>query len=158
MVVILTALLVAIADQLSKFWIRSFSEGEVIFQAGFFRIVHVTNTGAAFGFFRDQSAFLTAVAFTGVTLILLIAFFLSRRFNFLNTLPDRLALGLILGGTIGNLTDRLRFGQVTDFIGVGIWPNFNVADSAVTIGVTLFACLFVFGNKAKPQVQNPNIN
>ena len=153
MVFFLTALLVVIADQFSKWWIRSFSEGDIIFQAGFFRIIHVTNTGAAFGLFQDKSAFLTVVAFTGIVIILLIALLFSKRLNFLNTTPDRLALGLILGGTIGNLTDRLRFGQVTDFIGVGIWPTFNVADSAVTIGVTLFAYLFLFANKDK-QLKN----
>ncbi|HLB28472.1 MAG TPA: signal peptidase II, partial [Dehalococcoidales bacterium] len=132
-----------------KWWIRSFSEGDIIFQAGFFRIIHVTNTGAAFGLFQDKSAFLTVVAYTGIVIILLIAFSFSHRLNFLNTKLDRFALGLILGGTIGNLTDRLRFGQVTDFIGVGVWPTFNVADSAVTIGVTLFAYLFLFTNKDK---------
>jgi signal peptidase II len=56
---------------------------------------------------------------------------------------------MILGGTIGNLIDRLRFGQVTDFISVSIWPTFNVADSSVSVGVVLFACLFLFSGEAK---------
>ena len=51
---------------------------------------------------------------------------------------SRLALGLVLGGTVGNLIDRLCFGYVTDFIDVGIWPAFNVADSAITVGVLIF--------------------
>ena len=153
-VFLLAALLVAAADQFSKLWIRSYSEGETIFQAGFFRIIHTTNTGAAFGLFQDQSFFLAIVAFTGIILILLLALLFTRRLPFLETAPTKLALGLILGGTIGNLTDRLRFGHVTDFISAGIWPTFNVADSAVTIGVILFACLFLFSTKATKPAQS----
>lgn len=149
MVFLLTALLVAGADQASKLWIRSFSEGQTIFQAGFFRIVYATNTGAAFGILQDQSFLLTVVAFTGIFLILLLALFFSRRLPFLAATPDKIALGLILGGTIGNLTDRLRFGHVTDFISVSIWPTFNVADSAVSIGVILFTYLFLFSARAR---------
>ncbi len=148
MVLFLTALFVIIADQLTKLWIRSYMEGQVIFQAGPFRILYVTNTGAAFGLFQDKSFFLTLVAFAGIILILLLAFF-SRRSSFLNAAADRFALGLILGGATGNLIDRLRIGHVTDFISIGIWPTFNIADSAVTVGVILLACLFLFSNKPK---------
>jgi signal peptidase II len=146
MALFLTALFVLVADQLSKLWITPYAEGQVIFESGIFRILHVTNTGAAFGLFQDKSFFLTIVSFAGVALILTIAF-LSHRLSFLNTLAEKLALGLVLGGTLGNLTDRLRLGHVTDFISVGIWPTFNVADSAVTCGVVLFAYLFLFSNR-----------
>ena len=54
-------------------------------------------------------------------------------------MPGRLALGLVLGGTVGNLVDRLRLGYVTDFIDVGIWPAFNIADSAIVVGVIILA-------------------
>lgn len=154
----LVALLVAAADQLSKLWIRSYPEGQVVFRSGFFGIVHVNNTGAAFGLFRDQSFFLTIVAFTGIALILLFALFFSRYSAFLNSGPEKLVLGLILGGTIGNLMDRLRFGQVTDFISIGIWPTFNIADSAVTIGVIFLASIFLFSStRANSTVTNTNI-
>ncbi|MEK7352941.1 MAG: signal peptidase II, partial [Chloroflexota bacterium] len=132
MLFFLTALLVATADQLTKVWIRSYSEGQVIFKAGFFSIIHTNNSGAAFGILQDQSFLLTIAGFTGILLILLFTFIISRHSPFLGTKAGKLALGLVLGGTIGNLTDRLRYGHVTDFISVSIWPTFNIADSAVS--------------------------
>ncbi len=152
MLFFLTALLVAIADQLTKIWIRSHSEGQVIFESGFFSIIHVNNSGAAFGILQDKSFFLTIAGFTGILLILLFVFVFSHRSPFLNGSLGKLALGLVLGGTIGNLTDRLRYGHVTDFISVGIWPTFNIADSAISIGIILFAYLFLFSTKAERTV------
>jgi signal peptidase II len=149
MLFFLTALLVAAADQLTKTWIRSYAQGQVIFKAGLFSIIHTNNSGAAFGILQDQSFFLTIAGFVGILLILLFVFVVSHRSPFLVTAAGKLALGLVLGGTIGNLTDRLRFGHVTDFIGVSIWPTFNIADSAVTTGVILFACLFLFSTRDK---------
>lgn len=136
----LTAILVVVGDQLSKIWIRSnLAIGQSLPETGFFRIVHTHNTGAAFGLFQGQSFALTIVAFVGVAILLFYAFFVCRRFPFLNNMLSRVALGSILGGTVGNLIDRLHFGGVTDFIGVGIWPPFNVADSSITVGVVVFA-------------------
>jgi len=135
----LAALLVLAADQLSKMWIRTYPEGESLFEAGFFRIIHVHNTGAAFGLFPDQSFLLTIVALVGVALLLLYALVIYRRFPLLDNRLSKVALGLVLGGTVGNLIDRLRFGYVTDFIGVGSWPAFNIADSAIVVGVIIFA-------------------
>ena len=106
---------------------------------GFFRITHIHNTGAAFGLFQDQSFPLTIVGAVGVVLILFYALFLYQQSPFSDNIAGKLALGLILGGTIGNLTDRLRFGYVTDFIDVGFWPAFNIADSAITVGAIIFA-------------------
>ncbi|GAF88347.1 unnamed protein product, partial [marine sediment metagenome] len=64
---------------------------------------------------------------------------LYHRFPFLDNILGKSALGLVLGGTVGNLIDRLRFGYVTDFIDFGFWPAFNIADSAIVIGVIIFA-------------------
>jgi len=138
---LLTALLVVVADQLSKLWIRSnLLVGQSLFEMGFFQIIRLPpNTGAAFGLFQDQSFALTIVAIVGIAAILLYALLIYRRFPFLNNLLGRSALGLILGGTIGNLIDRLRFGGVTDFISIGIWPAFNIADATIVVGVILFA-------------------
>jgi len=138
---LLTVLLVVVADQLSKLWIRSkLLVGQSLFEMGFFQIIRLPpNTGAAFGLFQDQSFALTIVAIVGIAAILLYALLIYRRFPFLNNLLGRSALGLILGGTIGNLIDRLRFGGVTDFISIGIWPAFNIADAAIVVGVILFA-------------------
>lgn len=140
----LTAILVVTADQLTKFWIRSnLALGQSIPDHGFFKITHVHNSGAAFGIFPGQSFLLTIIAAAGILLLLIYIIFINRRFPYLDNLPGRLAVGLILGGTMGNLIDRLRFGYVTDFISVGIWPDFNIADSAVTVGAITIACLLL---------------
>ncbi|MFC1961947.1 signal peptidase II [Chloroflexota bacterium] len=129
------AALVVSADQLSKIWIRThLLTGQVSFNAGFFQIVYVRNTGAAFGLFPNQSLLLSYISVIGVAVILFCALFLPRHLPFLGALPGRAALGLVLGGTVGNLIDRLYLGYVTDFINFGFWPAFNVADSAVTVG------------------------
>ena len=132
-------MLVVVADQWSKVWIRSYPEGQQIFKFGLFSIVHVHNTGAAFGLFQGYSFALTIIALIGIVIILILAFAFSSRLPFLSGWLGKLSLGLILGGTMGNLIDRLRLGYVTDFIDVGFWPAFNVADSAVTVGVIIFA-------------------
>lgn len=138
----LTALLVVVADQLSKWGIReNLAVGESIPEAGFFQLTHVQNTGAAFGLFQDHSFGLAIVAIVGIALLLIYALFVYRRYPSLDNRLSRAALGLILGGTMGNLIDRLTtdFHYVTDFISIGIWPAFNIADSAVVVGAILFA-------------------
>ncbi len=140
-VLFLTPVLIVAADQLTKIWIRSYLDEQTIFEMGFFRLTHVHNTGAAFGLFPGQSFALTIVASVGIVVFLLYALFGYRRFPYLDNMPNRVAVGLILGGTVGNLIDRLNpnLEGVTDFISIGIWPTFNIADSAVTIGAILFA-------------------
>lgn len=136
----LTALLVVSADQLSKLWIKSnLTLGESLPETGFFRLTHVHNTGAAFGLFQDQSTILTVAAIIGIAVLLFLVLFMHSRSHFLNTMPGNLSLGLILGGTVGNLIDRLSSGYVTDFIDIGFWPAFNLADSAVVVGAILLA-------------------
>jgi signal peptidase II len=137
----LTALLVVVADQLSKLWIRSNLDiRQSLFEAGFFQIARFPpNTGAAFGLFQDQSFALTIVAIVGIAFLLVYALIIRPRFSPLDNLLARTALGLVLGGTIGNLIDRLCFGGVTDFISIGWWPAFNIADSAIVVGVIIFA-------------------
>ena len=145
----LTALLVVATDQLSKIWIRSHPEEQLIFKAGFFQIVHTQNTGAAFGLFQDQSFPLTVFAFVGIAAILLFTLFFYHRFPLSDSKLGKPALGLILGGTIGNLIDRLHLGYVTDFIGIGIWPSFNIADSAITVSAIWFAYSLLFSARTK---------
>ncbi len=144
-----SAALVVVADQLTKTWIRSYSGEQPIFEAGFFRIIDVRNTGSSFGLFQGQNFILTIIAIIGIVLILAFAFLVPRRFPSINYWVSKLALGLILGGTVGNLIDRLARGFVTDFIDIGVWPTFNVADSSMVVGVILFACFFVFSSRAK---------
>ena len=133
----LTALLVVTADQLSKIWIRSYPLGHLINKIGFIEITHIRNTGSAFGTFQGQSLALTIVGLAEVAVILVLAFYIYRRFPLLANIPNRIALGLILGGAVGNLIDRLSLGYVTDFVDVGFWPVFNIADSAVVVGVII---------------------
>lgn len=147
----LTALLIVAADQLSKLWIRSnLLVGQSLPEAGFFRLTHVHNTGATFGFFQDQTFPLTIVALVGIAILLLYALFFSRRSSFLDNVLGKSVLGLVLGGTVGNLIDRLRFGYVTDFIDVGIWPAFNLADSAIVVGIIIFAYSLLSLSKGHP--------
>ncbi len=136
----LVALLILAADQLSKTWIRAnLHTGQALFDIGFLRIINLRNTGAAFGLFPNQSTVLSVVAFISIPALLLCVFLSHRWSPSLDNILGKLAFGLVLGGTIGNLTDRLRFGYVTDFIDFHIWPAFNVADAAITTGVIIVA-------------------
>lgn len=141
----LIVILVVVGDQLSKAWIRSnLAVGQSLPAGGFFRLTHIQNTGAAFGLFQGHSFPLTIASFVGIVVLLVYVFFVCRRFPLLNNMLTRAALGAVLGGTIGNLIDRLNFGYVTDFIGVGIWPPFNVADASITTGAVVFAGCLIY--------------
>lgn len=104
---------------------------------GLFRVVHTANAGAVFGLFQGTGMFFAALA---VVVVVAIAYF-----NL--TLPAhqwaiRVALGLQLGGALGNLTDRLRQGHVTDFVDTGPWYIWNLADLAIVSGVILFGVAY----------------
>ena len=138
----LVALIIIGADQTSKAWIRgTIPEGYSLFRVGFFRITHIHNTGAAFGLFPDQSLLLTIFVMIAATSVLFFVLYGHRYFPWLKSTYMTLSFGLVFGGAVGNLIDRFRIGYVTDFIDFGFWPAFNVADSAVTVGVILFALL-----------------
>lgn len=139
----LVALIVVALDQISKFFIRAnMALGQSIPEEGFFRITYGTNTGGVFGLFANQAFLITLTAIVGVAAILVYS-----RYPLFNRVLVRIALGLLLGGAVGNLIDRIRFGEVVDFIDVGAWPVFNVADSAVVVGVILIIYYFLFGQK-----------
>lgn len=141
---LLIAAFVAAIDQATKLWIRSHLPlGESLPEVGFVRLTHVQNTGSAFGLFANQAFLLTLVAIVGLVLILLFYRYLSEY-----GVLGMSALGLVFGGAVGNLIDRLRLGYVTDFVDVRLWygyhwPTFNVADSAITVGTIALAC-FIF--------------
>jgi signal peptidase II len=145
------ALLVVLADQLCKSWIRAnLALGQSLFDTGFFRIVRVHNTGASFGIFKDHNLTLIIVACVGIVVILLLVFLLRSHWSFLDNMLVMSAIGLVMGGTIGNLIDRIRLGYVTDFIDFKVWPAFNIADSAVTVGVIIVAgCIIFLAQPAK---------
>lgn len=104
----------------------------------FFRFTHTTNTGVAFGLFQNGN--LIFAIFAMVVSIGIIYF--NQKLELGNPLL-RVALGLQLGGALGNLLDRLRFGSVTDFLDFGPWPVFNVADTAVVAGVILMGVVLL---------------
>jgi len=102
------------------------------------RITPVQNTGVAFGLLRGYGSALAAIAALGAVLV-----FLFSRKGARSPLTGA-ALGLLIGGAAGNLLDRIVRGYVFDFIDVGFWPVFNLADSAITIGVGLLILEFLF--------------
>lgn len=121
------------ADQLTKWLIRlTLDRGDAIEVLPFFKIVHVTNTGAAFGILQGAGPLLIVTSVAGLAAILVYLFNPA----FAQPLV-RLGLALMLGGAIGNLIDRLHSGRVVDFLKVPNWPAFNVADSAITVGVLI---------------------
>ncbi|MDP3879553.1 MAG: signal peptidase II [Dehalococcoidales bacterium] len=146
----LTALLVSALDQLTKLWIRANLDlGESLPLTGWLRLTHIRNPGAAFGLFQGFSFTLTVLAIAGIIALLVFFIFFYHRFPFLNDSLSKPALGLILGGTVGNLIDRLRLGSVTDFVDFGFWPAFNVADASIVIGALIFAYSLLFPARAK---------
>ncbi|MGA2284708.1 MAG: signal peptidase II [Dehalococcoidia bacterium] len=127
----LVAVAVFALDQLTKYLVRANMRlGQSFPESGPVRIVRVTNTGAAFGMLQGQTFFLTVTTLLGLGAILLYYLYPPMDNRIL-----RIALGLQLGGAVGNLSDRVRVGEVTDFIQWPHWPAFNVADSSITVGV-----------------------
>lgn len=142
--VILTAAAVLILDQVSKSLIRANLElGEFIPRDGRFRLTYSTNEGSIFGLDLNPTFLLvTAIIIIGVIS------WAYCRYLFSAGILLRIGLGLVLGGAIGNLIDRIRFGEVTDFIAVHIWgsfdwPAFNAADAALSCGIILVLWQFL---------------
>ncbi|MDH5174157.1 MAG: signal peptidase II [Elusimicrobiota bacterium] len=127
----LIALILLFVDQLSKYVIRqnmSLAESIPVINR-VFHITYVENKGIAFGLF-PQGHFLFIV----ISLIIILAIVFFARKKIIKSLKEKVCLGLVLGGALGNLVDRLRFGFVIDFLDFRIWPVFNLADSGVCIG------------------------
>ncbi len=112
--------------------------------AGWLDIHYVTNTGAAFGLFQNVGGILALPA----VLVSLVILFYYRQVAGESWLI-RLSMGLVLGGAIGNLIDRIRLGHVIDFIDPHIWPVFNLADSAVVCGVAILAFVLLRQERAE---------
>ena len=128
---------IVLLDQFTKYLVRSNIPFGHVFKpelwiSDYIRIVHWSNTGAAFGLFQDLSIVFTVLAFVVITVII---------YYFPRVPADekliRLAMALQMGGALGNLIDRLLRGRVTDFMSVMNFPVFNVADASISIGVAL---------------------
>jgi signal peptidase II len=115
------------------------------------RIVHWYNTGAAFGMFQNGNLVFAILAFIMVGVI----FYLYSKTSE-NDFLLRLAVGLYLGGVIGNLIDRLMLGKVTDFISVGTFYIFNVADASINVAVAIFLLSFWLKER-QPQEKTPEV-
>ncbi len=146
--IIALAALVLFTDQMTKLVVMRFlpqigDEHPVV--NGFFRLVHWGNTGAAWSLFRGYNGVLSIVS-----IVALIVLFWKRHHFAVHTVGGQISLGLIFGGILGNLLDRIRIGHVVDFLyfyvirrnGVEAgFPAFNVADSAICVGVALLVLL-----------------
>lgn len=130
---VLTALATFLLDQGSKAVVRAMllPSSSVPLISNLVYLTHTQNTGAAFGLFSGAAPFLVVIALLVVALLLWLGKqgFDRRRMA--------VAMGMMLGGALGNLSDRLRFGAVTDFIDLRVWPIFNFADMALTFGAFL---------------------
>ena len=135
---LILAIFIFILDQSTKLIvINKLSIGESWPVDGFFRLTHVANTGSAFGLMSGQNHLLSIVALLGILAIL---WFLVK-----------IALGLMLAGASGNFIDRIVNGHVTDFVDIGPWYIFNVADSAIVVSVAILIFFFIFGKETAPE-------
>jgi signal peptidase II len=134
------------ADQLTKAIVSSQLElDDSVHVIGPLSIHHVQNSGIAFGLFASATSLV--ILLTGVAVVWMLYFF-SRSGARHPVLP--IALGLVIGGSVSNLVDRVRLGHVTDFIDLRYWPAFNLADSFITIGVVILLLALMSADKARP--------
>jgi len=133
---LLTAAAVLLVDQVTKtlaqFYLARVPDQSIPMAGDVLRLTYVANRGAAFGILQDQTLFFVVVGLAVIAVIVA-----SYRYFPVNGPLLNLALGLQLGGALGNLLDRVRHGYVIDFVDVAIWPVFNVADSAILMGVSI---------------------
>lgn len=125
-----TAIIVLILDQLTKLLLKNLKEPIIIIK-NFLQISITHNTGASFGIFKGQTMMFVWFSIIAIGIILYLY----------DKIPEKgyckYAAALIFAGIIGNLTDRLAYGSVIDFIDFSFWPSFNIADSALTVGVIM---------------------
>ena len=128
-----TAALVFLLDRITKLLVvRNLSLGESV-DVGFISITHIVNTGTAFGFLKSAGIVFTIAA------LLVSAYLMWKHSTYESRLQP--ALGLVLGGALGNVVDRFIYGAVIDFIDVHFWPVFNVADAAISVAIVLLVIL-----------------
>ena len=145
---------VALVDQLSKWWIveRVMDPPRALEVTGFFNLMLIYNRGVSFGFLDSEAALLPWVL-SGLAVAIVIGLVVWLR-QIEGRWPG-VAVGLIVGGAVGNVIDRLRLGAVIDFLDLhwaGFhWPAFNLADSAITLGVALLLVDGLFGRRKSPR-------
>ena len=139
MLPLLITIAITLLDQWTKLWVRNeflLNESREVIP-GFFNLTHLRNPGAAWGLFGGHNTFLTVLS-----IVMLAAIFIFRRSFLSDTWEHRVALGCMVGGILGNLMDRFRWGYVVDFLDFHVagyhWPVFNVADTAICVGVGIY--------------------
>lgn len=143
LVLLLVTSAAVVADQLTKQVVgRTLDFGESVDIVGPFSIHHVQNSGIAFGLFGSRTAIVIAV--TAIAVGAMVVFF-ARSGRRHPLLP--VALGLVLGGSIANLIDRVRLGYVTDFLDLVAWPAFNLADTFIVVGVAILFGALVLADR-----------
>lgn len=144
---LILTLFILCLDQISKYIvIQNLKLGESIPNSGIFRLTHAQNTGTAFSLFQNQTDILTIVSFVAIVLIIFIYLSIEKPSKYVY-----LSYGLLFGGAFGNLIDRVRLGYVTDFFDVGVWPIFNIADSAISIGIIILLFNYIIYSKKNEQ-------
>ncbi|MBX3009896.1 MAG: signal peptidase II [Caldilineaceae bacterium] len=163
--VLVVAGIIITLDQLTKEWVRlnipKYGAMIPIPALGeYFVFEHVDNYGAAFGILQNQGMLFVVIAVVVAIAILVYARYLPVEHNFV-----RILLGLQLGGAVGNLVDRINQGYVTDFVKMGIpgvyyWPNYNIADSSIVIGVIALGVYIMVDDvrKQREQQAQPQAN
>lgn len=150
------SVLAVLLDQLSKYWVvRSFKLGQsVTVLKDYFYFTYTQNPGAAFGFMADTPAYLRIPFFIFITLGAGLIVYAYQRFIPPDRKMHRFALGLIWGGAMGNFIDRVFYRKVVDFIDVAYhqhhWYIFNIADSCITVGLTLLILGYLWGKSGHP--------
>lgn len=156
LVPLLVSTTVLLLDQASKIWIRATLGPQPLREAipligEWSNLIYSRNTGVAFGLFQNMSP---------LFLVLSSLITLGAIYVYIVYLPNQhagiqLSMGLIIGGALGNVVDRIRLGYVVDFIQIGWWPVFNVADSAITVGATILAVYLLFTTEEPPPGPDP---
>lgn len=156
LVPLLISTTILLIDQASKIWIRATLgpqplQGAIPLIGDWSNLIYSRNTGVAFGLFQNMSP---------LFLVLSILITLGAIYVYIVYLPNQhvgvqLSMGLIIGGALGNVVDRIRLGYVVDFIQIGWWPVFNVADSAITTGATILAVYLLITTEEPPPGPDP---
>jgi signal peptidase II len=157
---VLIAIILLVIDQITKLIVLRYLDyaQQIVIWDGFFKLVHWGNTGAAWSMFSGNNRLLA-----GIAVVALVILYMSRRHLDVHTAMGQIALGLMFGGILGNLVDRIRIGHVVDFVRFYVnqrgggeigFPAFNVADMAICTGVGLIL-LLSWRNEPKPAATDP---
>ena len=134
---LISVLTLLIIDLVSKYYLLHANFGEIVVIKNFFKITMHTNNGVAFGIFFGH----TIQLIISITIVGLLAYFGFKYFSGKNKFYSKMLLGIIIGGAIGNVINRIHLGYVIDFISLWKFPVFNIADIGITVGLIILLIL-----------------